>query len=89
MEKFNKPEKLNGNQLTKELSAIGIEMLIEPTIDGDGFLLLDVTKKDASKVEAIVNKHVGIDEIDELQLKKEAVLTKLGLTADEVAALLA
>lgn len=91
MIQFTKPASLNGAQLINELKAAGIAITDWPTVDGEGNLLLDIASKDKVKAETIISAHVGVD-IDNaaiLEAKKQEVLAKLGLTAEEVTALLA
>ncbi len=86
--KFTKPDSLNGVQLKNELAAQGIE--IEYVTDmADGFIYFDVPKNKEDIANEIVKNHVPIDEYAIKQAARQAVLAKLGLTADEVAALLA
>ena len=90
--KFTKPEELNGSQLRKELRAAKISISDEGDsiiLDGNGDLILNITEKDFAKAEEIVNAHVGIDETAEIAAKRNAILERLGITADEVALLLA
>ena len=85
MIKFNKPESLNGEQLIAELKAIGVIVneKTSPLIDGNGDFWLDIPSKDKSKAESIVQSHVGIDTTKEIAAQRQAILDRLGLTADE------
>lgn len=84
MEQFNKPTQLNGRQLLAELVAANIKVNDDPTIDGEGVLLLDIAKGDKEKAAAIVASHIGVDDVDDLLSKKQEIFEKLGLTADEI-----
>ena len=71
MEQFNKPEQLNGRQLLAELAAANIKVNDDPTIDGEGVLLLDIAKGDKEKAAVVVASHLGVDDVDDLLLKKQ------------------
>ena len=96
MIKYNKPVKLNGRELVAELNAAGIVVNLNnsPLVDGNDDLWLDIDEKDEAKAKNIVDAHNGTIVFDNSlqQAAKEAirqaVLDKLGLSADEVAALL-
>lgn len=90
MIQFDKPEKLNGAQLAEELSAAKIKMNTEtsPLIDGNGDFWLDINAKDAEKAKEIVDAHIGKDRLNETQIKKAALLERLGITAEEAKLLL-
>jgi hypothetical protein len=91
MIKFNKPENLNGAELLDELAAVGIVLdkdLQSPLIDGNGDFWLDVASKDKSKAEAVVAAHNGTIIAPDLTTQKQAILDRIGLTADEVKLLL-
>ncbi len=90
MIKFDQPESLNGTQLIAELKAIGIVVndKTSPLIDGNGDFWLDIPSKDKSKAETIVKAHIGIDTSNQHEAKKQAILDRLGLTADEAKLLL-
>ena len=85
---FTKPAQFNGTQLRDELSAVGIDIPFV-TDSADGFIHFDVEKSKESKALEIVTNHVAIDRNAEKAAAREAVLSKLGLTAEEAAALLA
>lgn len=85
---FTKPEKLNGLQLKEELAAVGINIPYV-TDTADGFIHFDVEKSKESKATEIVANHSEIDRTAEKDAARKAVLIKLGLTADEAAALFA
>ena len=87
MIKFNKPQNLNGAELLDELAAVGIVLdkdLQSPLIDGNGDFWLDVAAKDKSKAEAVVAAHNGTIIAPDLTTQKQAILDRIGLTADEV-----
>lgn len=69
---FNKPEKLNGTQLNKELASAGVKLAknkIElpneeyepPVIDGNGVLWLNISEADVTIAEKVVAAHIGKD----------------------------
>mgnify|MGYP006921328625 CR=1 FL=1 len=87
MIKFIKPTNLNGSELLEELNAAGVKIEEKPYIDTNGDLWLDIASKDEANAKSIVDSHNGTIVAPELS-SKEQVLNKLGLTAEEVAALL-
>ena len=88
MIKFDKPAELNGLQLIDELKAANIKINDYPLIDENGEFWLDITKKDEAKTEEIVNAHVGIDRTEELKIKRQEILDRIGLTDHELKLLL-
>lgn len=84
---FNIPTELNGSQLQKELKDAGIKLNDYPRLV-DGKLVLEIAKKDETKAKAIVDAHVGIDKSAEIEAQRQAILDRIGLTADELAVLL-
>lgn len=81
------PKNLNGFQLLDELKSAGIVVADDMVfIGGDQLLTINVDEKDEAKTAEIVANHVGIER--DLKAEKQAVLDKLGLTAEEIAALL-
>jgi hypothetical protein len=82
------PAQLNGVQLQKELKNAGVVLKDYPRLV-NGVLILDIDVKDETKAAAIVKAHVAVDNSAELAAAKNAVLQKLGITADEAALLLA
>jgi len=89
METFVRPEKLNGHQLKKELKDAGIEI----GLDGVGIneaneLQFQILKGSKTKAAEIVSKHVGIENWIENAEARNALLEKLGITADEAKLLL-
>ncbi len=91
MIKFNKPTNLNGYELRNELNNAGIKINYggsEVAIDEDGDFWLDVNSKDKSKVEAIVSAHNGTIIAPDLSTEKQAILDRIGLTADELKTIL-
>ena len=87
MIKFNKPTNLNGDELLAELKEGGINIVEIPHVDSNGDLWLKIDTKDEAKTKAIVHAHNGTTVAPVLELR-QAVLAKLGLTAEEAAALL-
>ena len=59
MIKFTKPENLNGSELLKELSVIGVDVKGLPFIDGNRDLSLDIDSADEAKAKPIVAAHNG------------------------------
>jgi len=91
MIKFIKPNQLNGIQLRQELNNAGVLISNEPNavfIDGNGDFWLVINKKDEAKAKPIVDAHVGIDQTPIIEAKRQAILDRLGLTADEAKLLL-
>ena len=90
MIKFDKPESLNGNQLVDELKQVGIIVneRTSPLIDGNGDFWLDIADKDKTKAEKIIAAHIGIDQSEAKAAEKQALLDRLGITADEAKLLL-
>jgi len=88
MVKFKKPNQLNGEQLITELNLAGIQTKDFPSIDGEGNLWLDIDEKDKSKAETIVSSHLGIDFSIAKKTARQAILDRIGLTAEEAQLLL-
>lgn len=84
---LNIPTELNGVQLQKELKDAGIKLNDYPRLV-DGKLVLDIAKKDETKAQVIVDAHVGIDNSAEIAAQRQAILDRIGLTADELQVLL-
>ena len=89
MIQFDKPESLNGEQLVRELKAVGIIVNSEtsPLIDGEQNFWLDIPSKDAAKAKPIVAAHIGIDSEIEKANARQEILNRLGITEDEANAL--
>ena len=91
---FNKPENLNGAQLRNELNAGGVEISNHRNsvcVNGEGQLELEIKASDQIKAAEIVAAHIGLDTSINLAAVKasaQAKLAALGLTDDEVAAIL-
>ena len=87
MNKFTKPSQLNVAQLFEELNAAGVT--IEPNqlaeIDGNGDFWLPVKDKDVAKANPIMAAHVGIDPSIAVEARRQDILTRLGITAEEAA----
>lgn len=90
MNKFTKPVKYSGKQLLAELNAGGIAIADGDfaMIDGDGNFWLPVKDKDVAKAEAIVAAHVGIDISIAVEARRQEILDRLGITAEEAAIIL-
>ena len=88
MIKFDQPDSLNGAELLDELKAANIGIVKFPFIDGNGDFWLDIKESDKDKAVAIVAAHNGTTIAPDNSAAKEALLTKLGITADEAALLL-
>jgi hypothetical protein len=88
MIKFDKPENLNGTELISELNAGKVKITEPPLIDGNGNLWLDIDAKDEAKAKPIVAAHNGTIVAPDKSAQKQAILDRLGLTADEAKLLL-
>ena len=88
MIQFNKPEKLNGEQLLDELKNAGIKVVNYPLIDGEGNFWLDVEEADKEKTAKIVGEHIGEDTSKIKAAARQAILDRLGLTEEEAKILL-
>ena len=88
---FNKPENLNGAQLRNELNAGGVKISNDRNavcVNGEGKLELDIKINDQVKAAEIVAEHIGVDiDTDAIKASAQAKLAALGLTPDEVAAI--
>lgn len=87
---FNKPTKLNGEQLRTELRAAGVEISsdsVAVAIGENETLVLDIKKADEAKALPIVNAHVGIDTPKEMSVAEKLAFVDLSL--DELKAALA
>ena len=89
---FNKPENLNGTQLRNELNSGGVKISDNRDsvcVNGKGQLELDIEANDQVKATEIVAKHIGVDiDTNAIKTSAEAKLAALGLTADEVTAII-
>ena len=90
MNKFTKPSELNVRQLFQELNASGIILTQNEfaEIDGNGDFWLPVKDKDVAKAEPIVAAHVGIDPSIAFEARRQEILDRLGITAEEAAIIL-
>ena len=90
MIKFNKPENLNGAELVAELKAknIIVNEQTSPFVDGNGDFWLDIPSKDEAKAKPIVDAHNGTTVAPDRSVQRQAILDRLGLTADEAKLLL-
>ena len=91
MIQFEKPSELNGSQLRDELRNVKINISDEfnaVLVDGNDKLWLNIAEKDAAKAAEVVAKHVGTDQRPQIEAQRNAILERLGLTAEDVALLL-
>ena len=88
MIKFTKPTYLNGKELLEQLNAGGVSITEPPLIDGAGDFWLDIAEADKAKAAPIVAAHNGTVSAVDNSADKAALLTKLGITADEAKLLL-
>lgn len=90
MIKFDKPEKLNGDQLRQELKAKGVvltDTLSNLFDDGAGGLWLDISEKDQTKAKAVIDAHIAkpipeptiAEKLASVGLNLEDLKTALGL----------
>jgi hypothetical protein len=84
---FTKPAQFNGTQLKEELATVGIEIPFV-TDTADGFIHFDVQKSKESAAVEIVANHVPVDKSAQNATARQAILDKLGLTAQEATILL-
>ena len=90
---FDRPKELNGKQLRNELNANGVKISDDAQSvcdDGQGNLLLDIKNSDEAKAAAVVLAHIGVDtsiNYAAVRASAQAKLAALGLTTDEVAAI--
>jgi len=84
--KITLTKEINGEQLVKELQQVGVVVSDLPLIE-NGFLILEVNSKDETKTQTVYDNHVAEDWSISKAAARQAVLDKLGLTADEMAAL--
>jgi hypothetical protein len=80
-------KEINGEQLKQELQDAGIDIKDLPELE-DGFLILHINAKDQTKAQTILNNHVAQNWAIKKAAARQAVLDKLGLSADEISALL-
>ena len=90
MNKFTKPVQYSGKQLLAELNAGGVSIPDGDfaMIDGDGNFWLPVKDKDVAKAEAIVAAHIGVDISIDVAARRQDILNRLGITAEEAAIIL-
>jgi hypothetical protein len=82
MIQFIKPTKINGEQLLEELNAAGVTITEPPMIDGDGNLWLEIKATDKTKATAVVEAHVGIDQVKTLTIEEK--LASVGLSLNDL-----
>ena len=85
---FPKPTNLNGTELLIELNAGGVKITESPVIDGEGNFWLDIAEGDKAKATPIAAAHNGTVIAPDNSAAKAALLTRLGITADEFKTLL-
>ena len=88
MIKFNKPEKLNGDQLRQELKSNGVilpDSLSDLFDDGAGGLWLDIADKDGAKAKTVINAHIAKPTPEPTVEEK---LASVGLNLDDLKAAL-
>jgi hypothetical protein len=88
MIQFDKPQNLNGTELLAELNAGKVSIIHAPVIDGNGDFWLDIDTKDKVKASSIVAAHNGTISAPDHSTARQAILDRLGITADEAALLL-
>jgi hypothetical protein len=88
MIQFTRPTNLNGEELRAELNAGGVVVNQPPLIDAENNLWLEIAEKDKAKAKVIVAAHNGTTVAVDNTPAKDALLAKLGITADEVKLLL-
>lgn len=88
MIQFTRPINLNGEELLSQLNAGGVKIEQSPLLDDNNDLWLDVSEKDKAKATVIVAAHNGTTVAVDNTPAKDALLAKLGITADEVKLLL-
>jgi hypothetical protein len=88
MIKFDRPQNINGTELISELKMAGITVTDFPVLDGNGDFWLNIPAKDEAKAKTIVAAHNGTIIPPDKTLARQAILDRLGLTADEAALLL-
>jgi hypothetical protein len=86
MKSFIKPEFFNGTELIAELKTANVNINGKPEIDGNGILWLDVT--DEVKTQEVLKNHNGTVIAPDLSTSRQAILDRLGLTAEEAQLLL-
>ena len=84
---FTKPAQFNGTQLKEELATVGIEIPFV-TDTADGFIHFDVQKSKESVAVEIVTNHIAVDRSSQKAAERQAILDRLGLTAEEAQLLL-
>jgi hypothetical protein len=84
---FTQPTKLDGKQLLEELNSGGVVVSELPNVDTEGNFWLDIDVKDEAKATPIIAAHKAMVDTS-IAEAKVALLTKLGITAEEAVLLL-
>lgn len=82
MIQFDKPAKLNGQQLLNELNAAHVKVDKFPVIEADGTFWLDVKETDKTKAATVIAAHVGVETVIELTVEEK--LASVGLTINDL-----
>lgn len=87
---FTRPQNLNGYELRQELRIAGVEISdsIQSVSLLDDNLFLEIQESDREKADQVVAAHNGTTIAPDKAAEKQAILDRLGLTADEAALLL-
>jgi hypothetical protein len=88
MIQFTKPINLNGTELLAELNNNNVTLTGLPLIDDNGNFWLDIAESDVTTATSIVAAHNGTTVAPDNSAAKQALLDRLGLTADEFKTLL-
>lgn len=79
---FDIPQKLNGDQLLKELENVGV--ITDIPVITDGKLWLKIAENDKAKAKTVVDQHVGKDYVPTIEEKLKAA----GIDLNELKTLL-
>ena len=79
---FEIPQKINGNQLIKELETVGV--FTDTPVITDGKLWLEIDESDKAKAKIVVDQHVGQDYVPTIEEKLQAA----GIDLNELKTLL-
>lgn len=81
------PTQFNGVQLAQELRSAKIKLNDYLRLNND-ILELDILQKDEIKAKEIIEAHIGVDNSAAIAAQRQAILDRLGLTAEEAQLLL-